>query len=49
MIILLNHDGGVLGTLDIDEAPDSVLVNELGVFEFEATTGEDDIYRQVES
>lgn len=47
MLILLDSDGLVIGTLDYTEAPDTILVGELGTFEFEATTGEDDIYRQV--
>jgi hypothetical protein len=48
MLILLDRDGLVIGTLPYEEPPDAVLVTELGTFEYEATTGEDHIYRQVE-
>lgn len=48
MLILLDSDGLVVGTLPYDEAPDTVLVEGV-VFEYEATTGDDDVYRQVES
>jgi len=47
VLILLNRDGGVVGTLPYDEAPDTVLVEDT-VYEYEATTGEDHIYREVE-
>lgn len=47
MLILLNRDGGVVGTLPYDEPPDTVLVEDT-VYEYEATTGEDYIYREVE-
>jgi len=47
MLILLDRDGGVIGTLDYTEAPDTILVDET-LYEYEATTGEDHIYRQVE-
>jgi hypothetical protein len=48
MLILLDRDGLVLGTLDYTEAPDTILVDELGMFEYEDTHGEDHVYRQVE-
>jgi hypothetical protein len=47
MLILLDEDGGVVGTLDYTEAPDTILVTELGTFEYEATVGEDHVYRRV--
>jgi hypothetical protein len=49
MLILLDSDGGVIGTLDFSEPPDTVLVTELGTFEYEAQDGYDYIYRKVES
>jgi len=49
MLILLDGDDMVVGTLPYDEPPDTVLVNELGTFEFEAHHGQDCVYRLVES
>jgi hypothetical protein len=48
VLILLDKDGGVIGTLDYTEAPDMILVDELGLFRYEDTSGEDHVYRQVE-
>jgi hypothetical protein len=49
MLILLDHDGLVVGTLPYTEPPDAILVDEDHTYEYEATQGEDHIYRQVES
>ena len=48
VLILLDKNGGVVGTLPYEEPPDSVLIDELGEFEFEAKAGDDYVYRLVE-
>ena len=52
MLILLDSDGGVVGTLPYEEPPDVVLVEQDDgwfEFEFEAMHGEDHIFRLARS
>lgn len=48
MLILLDHDGLVVGTLPYDEPPDTVMLVDDGTFEYEGRSGNDYVYRQVE-
>lgn len=48
MLILLDRDGLVIGTLPYDEPPDAILLVDDGTFEYEGPSGEDHVYRQVE-
>jgi hypothetical protein len=45
MIILLDEDGGVVGTIDLDAPADSLLVDG-DEFVFEAEMGDDRVYRR---
>jgi hypothetical protein len=47
VIVLLDDDGTVVGTLPYITKPDSVLVTELGEFEFEMSIGGDHVYRRI--
>lgn len=49
MLILLDRDGLVVGTLPYEEPPDAVMLEDDRLFEYEDQAGDDYIFRQVES
>ena len=47
MLILLDSDGLVVGTLPYDEPPDTVMFEDERQFDYEDSQGDDFIYREV--
>lgn len=44
VIVLLDDDRTVVGTLPYDTKPDDVLITELGVFVYDGDDGDDHVY-----